>query len=385
MSWSATVFQFQPVSNPPAVLHILAPTRHGGLERVVTMLSSGQLVGGAHVAAVLEPGESDNHPFVSRLRTLGVPVTTIEVGARSYGAEYRALANLISVLNPQVVHTHGYRADVIGGAAARSLRTPAISTVHGFTGGGLKNLAYEHIQRFAIKRADAVIAVSAPLASHLARAGIPREKIHCIPNGYKPSGAVAHSSFARQRLGITVDRPTVGWVGRLSREKGADVMLEALALADDRWQLSVIGEGPEADPLRRHAERLGIEGRVTWHGVVEDAGTLLSAFDAFVLSSRTEGTPITLLEAMDAGIPIVATTVGGIPDVVTPAHAILVPPEQPASIARALADLLKNPGAAAERSALATERVRAVFSHAAWVDAVNRVYGAVLGSQRRRG
>jgi glycosyltransferase involved in cell wall biosynthesis len=351
---------------------------------VVTMLSSGQLAGGAHVAAVLEPGDSGNHPFVARLRTLGVPVTTIEVGARSYRAEYRALARLISVLKPQVVHTHGYRADVIGGLAARSLGTPAISTVHGYTGGGLKNLAYEHIQRFAIKRADAVIAVSAPLASHLARAGIPREKIHCIPNGYKPSAGVVDRSFARQRLGIKGTRPIVGWVGRLSREKGADVMLEAFALADDTWQLSIIGEGPEADALRRQAARLGIEGRVTWHGVVDDAGTLLSAFDAFVLSSRTEGTPITLLEAMDAGVHIVATTVGGIPDVVTAAHAILAPPEQPGSIARALAEVLKNPRAAAERSVLATERVRTFFSHAAWVAAVDRVYGTVLESQKRR-
>jgi glycosyltransferase involved in cell wall biosynthesis len=162
-------------------------------------------------------------------------------------------------------------------------------------------------------------------------------------------------------------------------------MLEALALADDTWQLSVIGDGPEADSLRKQAERLGIESRITWHGVVEDAGTLLSAFDAFVLSSRTEGTPITLLEAMDAGVPIVATTVGGIPDVVTPAHAILVPPEQPASIARALADLLANPRAASERSALATERVRRSFSQAAWVDAVNGVYAAVLGPPTGRG
>jgi glycosyltransferase involved in cell wall biosynthesis len=349
------------------------------------MLSSGQLASGVHVAAVLEPGDSDNHPFVSRLRTLGVPVTTIEIGARSYRAEYRALAKLISTLNPQVVHTHGYRADVIGGLAARSVDTPVISTVHGFTGGGLKNFAYERIQRFAIKRADAVIAVSAPLASHLARSGVRREKIHCIPNGYKSSDGVAGRSFARERLGITGNGPVVGWVGRLSREKGADVMVEALALADDRWRLSIIGDGPEGDPLRKLAERLGVDDRVTWHGVIEDAGQLLSAFDAFVLSSRTEGTPITLLEAMDAGIPIVATTVGGIPDVVTSAHAILVPPEQPSSIARALADLLANPGAAADRSALAAERVRASFGHAAWLDAVNGVYGAVLESRTRRG
>jgi len=106
-------------------------------------------------------------------------------------------------------------------------------------------------------------------------------------------------------------------VGRLSREKGADVILDAIAACKPPWRLSIIGDGPERERLKQQAARLGITDRVTWHGPVSNAGKLLSAFDAFVLSSRTEGTPIVLFEAMHSGVPIVTTSVGGVPDVVS--------------------------------------------------------------------
>src|SRR6478672_10215839 len=104
--------------SPTSVLHILAPAREGGLERVVAMLAAGQQDLGVHVAAVLQPGSHSAHPFVSRLQTLGIPTTQIVVGARGYYREYRILATLIERLKPAVVHTHGYRADVVGSSAA---------------------------------------------------------------------------------------------------------------------------------------------------------------------------------------------------------------------------------------------------------------------------
>lgn len=369
------------------VLHVLAPTREGGLERVVMMLASGQVKSGVHVAAVLEPDSAENHPFVSRVAALGVPITSVVVGGRSYIREYRALRNLISGLNPGVVHTHGDRADVIAGAAARARGIPTVSTVHGFVGGGLRNRTNERIQRFALRRADAVIAVSAPLAARLEAAGIAPRKIHCIRNGFTPALIHLDRLAAREKLGITGDYRVAGWVGRLSREKGADVMLDALALSDSSWSLSVIGDGPESEALHERAERLGITGRVTWHGPLPDAGALMRAFDAFVLSSRTEGTPITLFEAMDARVPLVAAAVGGVPDVVTSAHAILVEPEKPVSIAEALSELQRDSTSAARRSVLARERLLESFSASTWLRAIDDVYVLVSskGNARRVG
>jgi glycosyltransferase involved in cell wall biosynthesis len=361
----------------PSVLHVLAPMREGGLERVVTMMSVGQKAHSVHVAAVVEPGTADRHPFLLQLESLEVPLTPVVVGARSYFREYRELRALIMKLQPGVVHTHGYRADVIAGAAARAYRVPTVSTVHGFTGGGRRNRLYEKIQCLALRRADAVIAVSAPLVDHLAKNRIPRYKIHCIPNGFAPVVHPLSREAARHRLGLAPDTLVAGWVGRLSKEKGADIMLDALAESDPKWQLSVIGEGEERDHLQRRAIMLRVNDRIRWHRSIPNAESLLTAFDAFVLSSRTEGTPITLLEAMNARVPIVATTVGGVPDVVDASQALLIPAEQPGLIAQALSELQRDPSAAADRSLRARERLLASFSLATWLDAVDAVYAAI--------
>jgi glycosyltransferase involved in cell wall biosynthesis len=341
------------------------------------MISVGQKAKSVHVAAVVEPSAADSHPFIVQLEVLGVPVTRVPVRARSYIREYRSLSALVARLRPGVVHTHGYRADVIGGAVARAHRIPTVSTVHGFTGGGIRNRLYERVQFLALRRADAVIAVSVPLVERLAHNGVPRPKIRCIPNGFAPLVDTATRAAARQGLGIATDALVAGWVGRLSREKGADVMLDALAESGPRWHLSIIGEGDEFDHLRQKAETLGISNRVSWHGPVANAGSLLTAFNAFVLSSRTEGTPITLLEAMNAGVPIIATRVGGVPDVVGASHALLVPPEQPGMIAQALSEIEREPSAASERSVRARERLVQSFSLLTWLASIDAVYEAV--------
>jgi len=354
--------------------------REGGLERVVTMMSVGQLPNSVHVAAVVEPGTAENHPFVEQLETLGVPVTRIVVGARGYFQEYRSLGALVARLRPDVVHTHGYRADVIGGAVARAHHVPTVSTVHGFTGGGRRNRLYERIQSFALRRADAVIAVSAPLVLRLTKDGVPPKRIHCVPNGFAESVDTLTRSEARKRLDIRADALVAAWVGRLSREKGADVMLDALAVSDPKWHLSIIGEGDELDRLRQQAAELRIADRISWHGHIANAGSLITAFDAFVLSSRTEGTPIVLLEAMNARVPIIATRVGGVPDVVSSSHALLVPPEQPELIAEALSQVERDPSAAIARSVRARERLAESFSRARWLGEIDAVYEAAMRS-----
>lgn len=356
------------------VLHVLAPMRSGGLERVVTMMSVGQMREGVHVAAVLMPSEAHDHPFVRDLQRLGVAVTAVPVGRRRYIQEYRLLRALIARIRPAVIHTHGYRADVIGGVVGRGQGIPVVSTVHGFTGGGIRNRFYERIQCLALRSAKAVMAVSTPLVDRLALGGIPRERIHCVRNGFAPASPALTRAAAREKLGIPAGALVAGWIGRLSPEKGPDVMLDALAASDASWHLCMVGEGPERDRLNQRAARLGIADRVFWAGAVPNAESIFSAFDAFVLSSRTEGTPITLLEAMHASVPIVATRVGGVPDVVTSAHALLVPPEKPRMIAHALAELSADRASGSMRSARARERVLQSFGVAGWLAAVDGVY-----------
>jgi glycosyltransferase involved in cell wall biosynthesis len=212
----------------------------------------------------------------------------------------------------------------------------------------------------------------------LAEDGVGSDKIHLVPNAFTSLFDVLPRTVARERLGIRSDALVAGWVGRLSKEKGADVMLDALAESDPRWQVSVIGQGEEMERLREQSNELRISPRVTWHGPLANAGSLFSAFDAFVLSSRTEGTPITLLEAMNAGVPIVATRVGGIPDVVDSSHAVIVDAEQPTLIARALSQIEREPLAATERSRRARQRLTESFGPATWLAAVDSVYEAAV-------
>jgi glycosyltransferase involved in cell wall biosynthesis len=363
---------------PIKVLHVLAPMSEGGLERVVTMLALGQKAEGAQVAAVVDQTEASSHAFVRRLASLEIPVTVVAVPPRHYYAEYAELRGLLDRLQPDIVHTHGSRADIVGGLAARRGGTKHVSTVHGFTGGGLRNRLYEFRQRWALRSADAVIAVSSPLVERLASAGLARQRIHLVPNGYLAAGKLLERRAARDLLSLPADTPIIGWVGRLSLEKGADVMIEALALSDQSWRLSIIGDGPQSDVLRARARDLGVANRISWHGSVADAALLLRAFDVFVLSSRTEGTPIILFEAMHAGIPIVATSVGGVPDVISAAHAVLVPPENPRLIADAIDHIRVDQNAALQRSARALQRVTDAYGHARWIASTRAVYETVL-------
>lgn len=342
------------------------------------MLSAGQRAQVAHVAALLTPDQPwSEHPFIDELAEAGVPFTPIVAGARNYLTEFQLLATLIDRIKPSLVHTHGYRADVMGGLAARRCGVPRVSTVHGFTGGSRRNRLNERLQLFALRYADGVIAVSRPLVSRLAQAGVPAQKIHYVQNGFAPSCTLSREA-ARAKLGIAPDALVAGWVGRLSTEKAPDVAVEAIARSNRTWQIGFVGAGPEEVALRRQVDRLGINDRIKWYGAVPNAGSLLPAFDALILSSRTEGTPIILLEAMHAGVPIVATLVGGVPDIVNASQAILVPPDEPGMIAQALDRIATHSADAQQRAAHAADRVADAFQPAAWFERVSAVYERVL-------
>lgn len=347
---------------------------------MVSMIAAEQRSAGVHVAAVLQPHEAVDHPFIMGLRAADIPVTTIEVGRKRYYKEYSALRRIISRLSPSIVHTHGYRADLVAGFAARRSRVPVVSTVHGFTGGDWRNRVNERLQLLALRRCSATIAVSRPLVERLTAEGVTPTRIHLVPNAIATPMSLSREE-ARRKLGLSEAGFVVGWVGRLSREKGLDVMLKALALSDPDSHLSIIGEGPERSSLRRLADEEGIASRVKFHGEVANAASLMNAFDTLVISSRTEGTPISLLEAMALGVPIVATKVGGIPDVVSDSEAIIVPAEDPRAIAAALSEMRSNPSAARKRAGAARSRVHSAYGVRRWMADIGAAYESVLGTR----
>lgn len=367
------------VTAPLSILHVLVPGAAGGIESVVRLLATAQRRRGhdVRVLAAVDEG-NDCRALLDALGAAGVEVVAVQGGGRGYAREYRAVRDACLALHPAVVHTHGYRADVLAGLAARHAGLATVTTVHGFTGGDWKNRLYELLQRRAFRRFDAVVAVSEPLARSLRSAGVREGRVHVVPNAFAAEGAPVGRVAARRALGIGARECRVAWIGRISPEKGLDLALRAFAqLGDGPARLSVLGDGAERARCERLAERLGVADRVTWHGVVPDAGRLVGAFDALVLSSRTEGTPMVLLEAMGAGVPIVAAAVGGVPDLLSDAEAWLVPPGEPAALAAALREVLRSPAAAAARAAIARRRLERRHAIEPWVARYDAVYAAV--------
>ena len=359
------------------VVHVLAPGSVGGLESVVLALAAGHIHAGhdVRVACVLPTDVGSRHPFAMALESAGIAVVRVPVGGRSYLAERDALGRLFQSAAPDIVHTHGYRPDVIDSGVARATGIATVTTVHGFTGGGWRNRLYERLQLLAFRRMSAVVAVSRPLKDLLESRGVPASRLHLIPNAYRARGAPLGRPQARRALAIPTDAECVlGFVGRLSAEKGADIFIDALArIGEQRWSAVIIGEGPEREALRERAHALGIGERIHWAGTVPDAASLYSAFDAFVLSSRTEGTPIALFEAMACGLPIVATRVGGVPDVVTDADAVLVEPDA-SSVAAGIHRTIMEAGASRVRGASARLRLERQFAPAPWLDQYAGLY-----------
>lgn len=359
---------------PSSVLHIIAPSPVGGAESVVRSLAAAQQDCGARVtvAAIVSPGE--RVPLVDDLRESCIDTREVVVAARGYLKERRALAAICGSAAPSVVHSHGYRPDIVDAVYLRRSGVPIVTTAHGFTGGGVRNRFYEWLQRRAYAQFDAVAAVSQPLYDRLGPV-VASHRLHLVPNAYH-GGTLLSRDAARASLGIPGNVFVVGWVGRLSREKGTDVLLDSLADVNvpESVHAAIIGDGPELTALRRQSIRLQLEHRLYWHARVRDARRFFTAFDAFVLSSRTEGTPMVLFEAMAAGVPIVATRVGGVPDVLPPGTASLVMAESPSQLAVAIRTTFVERAAAAAHARAARVRLATEYGVGAWAARYQAIY-----------
>jgi glycosyltransferase involved in cell wall biosynthesis len=363
------------------VAHVIAPSPYGGAESSLLALVQAITVPTA-VAALLQGGSSDS--FVERARRPGVRVVEIRCGRRRYLAEARQLAVEVERLGARLIHTHVYHADFVGYRAARRLGIPVVATVHGFTGGDWKNRLYEWLDRRLLARFDAVICVSQTVQQQVLAAGVAAHKVHLIPNGVQPPADPVGRREARALLKLPDSQTVVAWIGRLTREKGPDLLLDAVErLPEPRPVVAVVGEGPERRRMEARALALGMSDGVRFLGWLEQAARWLRAFDALVLTSRTEGTPMVLLEAMACGVPVVSFTVGGIPDILDATSGWPVTPGDIGGLAAALSDALRRPEEARRRAERAYGVVAERFGAARWAARVEAVYGSVAGTPER--
>lgn len=358
------------------LVHLVAPAAVGGLERVLLSLAAGQRARGLDVcvATLLAEGQTPP-PLLDQLRDAGVSVAPILTKGRDYLGQIRQVRAVCQTHGALVLHTHGYLADLVGLMAARQNGPALVTTVHGFTANSRRTRVYEWIDRRAFRRFDAVVAVSRKLSDDLARAGVPQSRIRTIVNAWSATTSFESASAARAMLQVPPGVFTIGWIGRITVEKGLDVMVDALGLLRDLdVRLAVVGDGADRTQVSQRAAAAGVNDRIKWLGTMPNAARLLQGMDALVISSRTEGTPMTLLEAMEAGTPVVATAVGGIPDVISPRHGLVVPPENPEALAAAIRSVHDDPSAAVGRAQAARQRLISEFALDPWLDQYEQLY-----------
>jgi glycosyltransferase involved in cell wall biosynthesis len=235
--------------------------------------------------------------------------------------------------------------------------------------------------RAAFRRCvDALIANSDEVAAAFCRSAPWFHEVHVIRNGVTPLPA-ADPTQSRMELGLPAHARLVAAAGGLETRKGYDLLLDAIALQGNDVHLAIAGTGPEAGALRLRAEALGISGRVHWLGQHDSIGTLLAAADVFAVSSRNEGTPVALLEAM-GGPLLVATAVGGVAEVLAPRNGggpagWIVPPNDAQALATGLENALRvvrsDPLEASHRRAEARYRLEHWFTVDAMVERYERV------------
>jgi len=312
------------------------------------------------------------------------------------------LARALRIAAPDIVHTHSVTSNLYGRVAARLARAPVVvTTVHGFVPDILRR--HQAVPWWLTKPthlldlkmsclADRLIAVSDAIARDLEHRGVNPEKIVTIPNGVdvcRFQAAGDARSATRQALRISSSAPVVGTVGSLVPLRNHALLLSAAAQAvaavrDLKFLL--VGDGPERARLESLARQLGISDQVIFAGHRPDVPQLLSAMDIFVLSCDTEGFGIAALEAMAAGLPLVATRVGALVEVVGDGQAgLLVPPGNSSALARALLDLLRNPSLARHLGEQGKARAEAKYSAARMAERLTQLYlelgGRVAGSR----
>ena len=304
-------------------------------------------------------------------------------------AAARELARLVRGRGIDVLLCHGYKANLLGRAAARRAGVPAVAVSRGWTWESLKVRAYETLDRFHLRFMDHVVCVSDGQAAKVRRAGVPEGRISVIRNSARLAAFADPDPALRSRLlghfagDSGVSRVVVA-AGRLSPEKGFDVLAAAAArflAAAPAVGVVLFGDGPERPRLERMARDLGIAGRFVMPGFTRDLDRLVPWADVLALSSFTEGLPNVLLEASAAGVPVVATAVGGTPEVVADRETgYLVPAGDPAALSERVLQLLGDPGLRRRMGDAGRERMRSRFSFEAQAAA----YVELLGKLARK-
>lgn len=373
------------------VMRIFSRLNIGGPSIHVVLLTQ-QLDSSRYETTLVVGREGDREgSFDALARSKNVSPLTIETMGRSIRAfaDLRSFVSLCRLMlrdRPHVVHTHTAKAGALGRLAAFTTGVPVVvHTFHGtvFTGyfGPVGSRVYSVVERALARITDAVIGVSPAVTAELVKHRLrPRHEIRTVPLGLEldrfldehPRGGF------RRRLGLPKEAKLIGCVGRLVPIKDLPTLLAAFADVDGA-HLALIGDGPERERLESLGRELGLDRRIHFTGFLSNLEEVYQDLDIVVNSSRNEGTPVSLIEAMAAGVPVVATSVGGTPDLLQNGNlGELVPAGEPKSLSEALTSAIERPEPGRARCARARAAVLAKYRSERLVSDIEVLYRDLL-------
>ena len=356
------------------VLEIVGNAIVGGMETYVSRLIE-QLPKARFEIYCLCPFDG---PFAQSLREQGYPVYITPITDPPSWMTIQFAVSLIRGLKIQVVHAHLSNAHLLAALCSAVTGVRTLATLHG------RSVPLMDLEIYQLGQSHLSV-VCQNAYQHALSLGIRAADVDLVPNGVDAQRfAAAHSGWLQRRLGLAEDTILVGFVGRLDYEKAPGHFVSMASLLLGAWpdvHFVLVGDGPLRAETGKLAKDLGVADRVHFTGTLSDMPAVYASLSILVMCSESEGMPLALLEAMAAGVPAVATQVGGIAEILAPgSNGLLVPEGKPELTAKAAANLLKDPQLRNAMGAAARDRVLRKFPFAATVEGIARLL-ATLGRQ----
>jgi glycosyltransferase involved in cell wall biosynthesis len=353
------------------LIEFAGQARAGGVETIIGTFVRGQ----------------PTNLFIETARAAGIQVETVEEGGAgdlSVGAKLR---DLVARVKPDVLQTHAVKSHFLARSAGLHRGTPWVAFHHGYTWPALRVRLYNQLDRWSLRAPRKVLTVSGKFRDELIAKGVRPERIEIIQNSIRldwGKGANAKPrAELREELGIAEDRCVILAVGRLSREKDHLTLLSAVAGLKKPWRLVIVGDGPERGRIEQEIARLGLSNSVTLTGQQNSAEPYYAIADLAVLPSVTEGSSNALLEAMATGVPMVATAVGGTPEIVKHEEsALLVRPGNAEEMGSEIGRLMSDEALRRRLAERSRELIRERHSPDARMRKLTSIYRALSGSIR---
>jgi glycosyltransferase involved in cell wall biosynthesis len=374
------------------IVHLTASTFFGGPERQMLGLAEAL----AHRSSTIFLSFSERgrcRTFLNVVRQAGFDGAELHHDTPHARLAIREIASFLRGNFADVLVTHGYKSNLLGRPAARQAGIPIVSVSRGWTGENLKVWCYEALDRFHLRFMDRVVCVSQCQADRVIRTGVDPERIRVIRNAarLRAFDDIDPDGLTRLRAIAGGEGPIVLAAGRLSPEKGFSILVDAAKRVHNRIphaRFVLFGEGVERPRLELRVAQLRLSGVFRLAGFCNDLDSLIPWANAAVLPSFTEGLPNVALEAGAAGIPVVATAVGGTPEVIVDGETgYLVPAGDEAALAERIVDVLANPERARAFGTAATRRMAEWFSFEAQARAYEVLFAelaaAGVGGPRR--